>query len=119
MINHVGAAEPLRIASRTVRTERQHPLRTADGTVNGVPATIEIDLGIDPIAYRYESWSEMADEEIEKGVARCANCGAISPVVITPNEEMRPIGRRGRTCCSDTSSQLLTINEPSDGSADD
>lgn len=33
----------------------------ADGAVNGVPATIEIDLGIDPVAYRYESWSEMAD----------------------------------------------------------
>lgn len=57
--------------------------------------------------------------EIEKGVARCANCGAISPVAITPSEEMRPIGRQGRTCCSDTSYQLLTINEPSDAFADD
>ena len=30
--------------------------------MNTVPATIEIDLGIDPVAYQYESWSEMADE---------------------------------------------------------
>lgn len=29
--------------------------------INIVPATIEIDLGVDPVAYQYESWSEMAD----------------------------------------------------------
>lgn len=34
----------------------------ADRMENSVPATIEIDLGIDPVAYQYESWSEMADE---------------------------------------------------------
>lgn len=34
----------------------------ADRMENGVPATLEIDLGIDPVAYQYESWSEMADE---------------------------------------------------------
>lgn len=57
--------------------------------------------------------------EIGKGVAKCANCGAISPVEITPSEEVRPIGRQGRTCCSDTSYQLLTINDPSGAFADD
>lgn len=36
-------------------------LDTGDRIVNTVPATIEIDLGIDPVAYHYESWSEMAD----------------------------------------------------------
>lgn len=38
---------------------------TAERAVTIVPATSEIDLGIDPIAYRYESWSEMADEWVE------------------------------------------------------
>ncbi len=57
--------------------------------------------------------------EIEKGVARCANCGAISPVEITPSKETRPIGRQGRACCNDTSYQLLTINDPSDVFTDD
>lgn len=36
-----------------------------DRIVNTVPATIEIDLGIDPVAYQYESWSEMADGWVE------------------------------------------------------
>lgn len=40
-------------------------LDTADRLVNTVPATIEIDLGIDPVAYHYESWSEMADGWVE------------------------------------------------------
>jgi hypothetical protein len=34
---------------------------TADRIVTTAPATVEIDLGIDPVAYHYESWSEMAD----------------------------------------------------------
>jgi hypothetical protein len=38
---------------------------TADRIVNTVPAIIEIDLGIDPVAYHYESWSEMADGWVE------------------------------------------------------
>ena len=38
---------------------------TADRIVNTVPATIEIDLGIDPVAYQYESWSEMANGWVE------------------------------------------------------
>ena len=36
-------------------------LDTDDRIVNTVPATIEINLGIDPVAYQYESWSEMAN----------------------------------------------------------
>lgn len=36
-----------------------------DGIVDVVPATGEIDLGIEPVAYRYESWSEMADGWVE------------------------------------------------------
>ncbi|MFC7008502.1 hypothetical protein ACFQIA_13865 [Halalkalicoccus sp. GCM10025704] len=43
------------------RGDNTHP-DTADRMENSVPATIEIDLGIDPVAYQYESWSEMADE---------------------------------------------------------
>lgn len=38
---------------------------TAKRTIDVGPATIKIDLGIDPIAYRYESWSEMADGWVE------------------------------------------------------
>jgi hypothetical protein len=34
---------------------------TADRIVTTAPATVEIDLGIDPVAYHYESRSEMAD----------------------------------------------------------
>lgn len=30
-----------------------------------IPATTKIDLGIDPVAYRYVSWSEMADGWVE------------------------------------------------------
>ena len=42
-------------------------LDTGDRIVNMAPATIEIDLdlGIDPVAYHYESWSEMADGWVE------------------------------------------------------
>jgi hypothetical protein len=40
-------------------------LDTSERIVNTVPATIEIDLGIDPVAYRYESWSKMADGWVE------------------------------------------------------
>lgn len=54
----------------------------------------------------------------EKGVARCANCGDVSPIEIT-SEEVRPIGRQGRACCSDPSYRLLTIDEPSDAFAGD
>ena len=38
---------------------------TAKRTLDFVPGTIEIDLELDPVAYRYESWSEMADGWIE------------------------------------------------------
>lgn len=36
------------------------PSDTADRSGNIVPAALD-DLGIDPVAYYYESWSEMAD----------------------------------------------------------
>lgn len=36
-----------------------------DGNVRGVPVSIEVDLGIEPAAYRYEGWSEMADGWVE------------------------------------------------------
>ncbi len=38
---------------------------TAKRAIDVVPAIIKIDLGIDPVAYRYESWSEMADGWVE------------------------------------------------------
>lgn len=40
---------------------------TANGAKNSVPASIEINLDpeIDPVAYQYESWSEMADGWVE------------------------------------------------------
>lgn len=40
-------------------------LGTADRNVDTVPTTIEIELGIDPIAYCYESWSEMTGGWVE------------------------------------------------------
>lgn len=43
------------------RGDSTHP-DIADRMENRVPASIENDLGIDPVAYQYESWSEMADE---------------------------------------------------------
>ncbi|WP_336364822.1 hypothetical protein [Halalkalicoccus salilacus] len=38
---------------------------TAKTAIDIVPPTIKIDLGIDPVAYHYESWSEMADGWVE------------------------------------------------------
>lgn len=38
---------------------------SAKRAIDIVPATIKIDLGINPVAYRYESWSEMADGWVE------------------------------------------------------
>lgn len=40
---------------------------TANGARNSVPASIGInlDLGIDPVAYQYESWFETADGWVE------------------------------------------------------
>ena len=38
---------------------------TAGRAVAIAPETTEIDLGIDPVAYHYESWSEMADGWVE------------------------------------------------------
>jgi hypothetical protein len=38
---------------------------TDDRIVTTAPATVKIDLGIDPVAYHYESWSEMADGWID------------------------------------------------------
>lgn len=57
--------------------------------------------------------------EIEKGVARCANCGSISPIEITPAEEVRPLGMQGRSCCTESSYQLLTLEGPDDAYDDD
>ena len=46
--------------------ESTHPdTNTADKTVDSVPATVSVDLEIDPVAYQYESWSEMADGWVE------------------------------------------------------
>lgn len=61
----------------------------------------------------------IGDDEVEKGVARCTNCGNISPIEITPDEEMRPLGMQGRSCCDDTSYRLLTVDESSEAFADD
>jgi hypothetical protein len=47
-------------------------------------------------------------DERGKGVARCANCGDISPIEISPSEEFRPIGKQGRACCTATSYQPLS-----------
>ena len=57
-------------------------------------------------------------DEVEKGVARCANCGSISPIEITPTDEVRPLGMQGRSCCSHTSDQLLTLEGSDDAFAD-
>lgn len=46
------------------RGESTHP-DVADEPMRDVPPTIEIDLWLDPVAYRYESWSGMADGWVE------------------------------------------------------
>lgn len=46
---------------------------------NIVPATIEIDLGITPVAYRYESWSEMADGWVESLRSSVETMSALDP----------------------------------------
>lgn len=46
------------------RDESTHP-NIADRIVKTVPATTEIALEMDPVAYQYESWSEMADGWVE------------------------------------------------------
>lgn len=38
---------------------------TAERTMDSAPTASEINLSIDPVAYRYESWSEMADGWVE------------------------------------------------------
>lgn len=48
----------------SIRADSAHP-DTAERSRNIVPATTETDLGITPVAYRYESWSEMADGWVE------------------------------------------------------
>lgn len=59
--------EPDRSQSSVESSERgdSTSLDTGDRIVNTVPATIEIDLGIDPVAYQYESWSEMTGGWVE------------------------------------------------------
>lgn len=59
------------------------------------------------------------NDEVEKGVARCANCGNISPVETTPTEEVRPLGMQGRSCCNDSSYQLLQLEGPEEAFAND
>lgn len=46
--------------SRKMSPEHSNGTRL-DGNTNTLPSTTEIDLEIDPLAYRYESWSDMAD----------------------------------------------------------
>lgn len=48
----------------TERADSTHS-DTVDRNVKTVPASIEIDLGIEPAAYRYESWSEIAEGWVE------------------------------------------------------
>lgn len=53
--------------SRVTPSDRDNSPRTNtdERAFDLVPATVEINLAIDPVAYRYESWSEMADGWVE------------------------------------------------------
>ena len=53
--------------SRVAPSDRDDSPRanTGEKGLDIVPATVEINLAIDPVAYRYESWSEMADGWVE------------------------------------------------------
>ncbi|MDL5363143.1 hypothetical protein [Halalkalicoccus sp. NIPERK01] len=59
-----GPSQPRLPDEPPERGESAHP-DVVDGPVTGVPTAIEIDLGLDPVAYRYESWSGMADGWVE------------------------------------------------------
>ncbi|KYH23905.1 hypothetical protein HAPAU_39840 [Halalkalicoccus paucihalophilus] len=54
-----GLSQPRLPDEPPERGESAYP-NIADDPVPDVPTAIEIDLGLDPVAYRYESWSEMA-----------------------------------------------------------
>ena len=51
--------------SSVAPSDRGDSIDPADGITEGVPATLTIDLELDPVAYHYESWSEMADDWVE------------------------------------------------------
>lgn len=59
-----GPSQPQSSVEPLEQGDRTH-LDIADGPIDSVPVTIKIDLEIDPVAYRYESWSEMADGWVE------------------------------------------------------